>query len=106
MANVKLNVNLKEFENKDGQARFTVPERPSVRQQMAYTDAMFRGGDGPLAWWFGARELIQDWDCKLVPKLENLDLDKVDDPKITDLLIWAGLQVKLHMAALDSVPKN
>ena len=61
-----------------------------------------------LRLWEGAKALIipASWKCKLIPKLEEINLDELTDPEIMNLLIWVGLRVKEHVESLDATPKN
>lgn len=93
-----------EFKNDD--ACFTVPDRPTVRQQLAYFSAC-TGVDPDKhleRMWNGAKTLIRDWDCKLF-KID-VDLETVDDPKVADIILWAAISVKAHMNKLSEIPKN
>lgn len=85
---------------------FSVPDRPTVRQQMAYfsetTGVVNRAHLERL--WFGARSMITEWQCELFEK--DIDLDKVDDPRITEIILWAAVQVKTHLNSVTETPKN
>lgn len=83
---------------------FTVPDRPNVEQQLMYYSAA-GGRNFFLRYWMGARALIEKWECPLLPD-PNTDLATLTDPRITDILIWAGLEVMKHMNALEELPKN
>jgi hypothetical protein len=88
-------------------ASFTLPDRPSVRQQLAYFSeaGIARGQELFERYWRGALTIIQDWKCAALPD-PNIDLDALDDPKATEVILWAGIAAKNHMDALDNVPKN
>ena len=83
---------------------FSVPDVVTVRQQMAYFSA---GASKPALerLWLGARELITDWRCEIMPDIKT-DLDSIHDPNITAVLSWAGVAVKNHIDSLENVPKN
>ncbi len=49
--------------------------------------------------------MIQEWQCETIPD-HKADLDTMDNPEQTELMIWAALQVKGHMDALENIPKN
>ncbi len=96
-----------EFKRKKPSARFTVPDRLTVRQQLNYMSAVsIRPGIDWAGLWNGAVLLMDSFECELIPSLEKLDLDQVTDPKITSVLIWAGWEVKRHMDKLEEVEKN
>lgn len=84
--------------------KFTIPDRPTVRQQLEYFSA---GASLPLALrhWEGAKTLIQSWECKLLPDY-RADLDTITNPAVTSLIIQAGAEVVRFMNSLDDVPKN
>lgn len=96
-----------EFKNEDVKLRFTVPERPTVRQQLRYMGAAVSlgGEDLFLAFWRGALTMIEDWECELVTDPRKLDLDTVQDLRITELVTWVGLRVREYVTSLDELPK-
>lgn len=97
-----------EFTNDDPKVRFTVPDRPTVRQQMRYADVAVMQGNNFTAWWRAASVLIEDWECDLIPALDKANelMDKETNPKITEILTWVGMKVKEHINALEEIPKN
>jgi hypothetical protein len=98
-----------EFIREDKKARIVVPDHPTVRQQLAYFSTAAVGfvtGIDFVSFWRGACEIRQDWDCELIPDMDKLDMDKVTDPKITDIVAWAGSKVREHMRSLEELPKN
>lgn len=86
--------------------RFTIPDRPTVRQQMAYYSEV----TGTIRsvhierLWLGTKALIQEWECELFN--HDVDLDKVDDPRIVDIMIWAAISVRDHINKMSEIPKN
>lgn len=84
--------------------KFTVPDRPTVRQQLEYFSA---GAGLPMALrhWEGAKTLIQSWECEKLPD-HKVDLDTISDPAATTIIIAAGADVVRFMNSLDEVPKN
>ena len=95
-----------EFTNADFGAKFRVPDRPTVRQQLAYFSeaGMARGKEMFERLWLGALALAEGWECELLPD-PKANLDELTDPKIVQLLLWAGLVVEAHMNRLEEVPK-
>jgi len=87
---------------------FTVPTRPTVRQQLAYLGgaAILPGAEMFIRLWEGAVALIDDWKCKTIPDINDFDLDNTDDLAATNIILWVGLRVREHMNKLDEVPKN
>jgi hypothetical protein len=87
--------------------KFTVPDHPTVRQQLRYFSAAT--GRDPAEkmqrFWDGAIQLIERWECVKLPDFK-VDLDTLTDPLQTDIVIWVAFQVKLFMDRLDEVPKN
>ena len=86
---------------------FQLPDRVTVRQQLAYySGAGLAVGDELFErYWQGAKAIITDWKCEALPDI-HADLGSLTDPKATDVILWAGMEVKRHMESLDSVPKN
>lgn len=96
-----------EFKKKKPSARFVIPDKLTVRQQLDYLSAVsLKPGIDWLGLWQGAVLLIQEFECELIPSVEKLDLDKVTDPQITNVLVWVGWEVKRHMDKLEEVEKN
>lgn len=99
-----------EFKNDELGVSFTLPEpeKITVRMQMAYlSDAGFAYGKEYFErLWLGARTILSNWKCELIPDLQKLNLDAETNPKITDVIFWSGWEVKKYMDNLDKVPKN
>lgn len=94
-----------EFKNDD--CTFTIPDRPTVRQQLAWFSAVSGHDQNDLMerYWDGAKALIQKWECAALPDYK-VDIDTIDKPTQTAVMIWAGMQVLNFMRALEDVPKN
>lgn len=91
-----------EFKRED--CTFTVPDRPTVREQLAYYSAA-AGSNTLLRYWIGAQALIGSWKSTILPDYKA-DVNTLSDPSQTTLIIWAGLEVMKFMNALDDIPKN
>lgn len=95
-----------EFTNEEPRVRFTVVDRPTVRQQLAFWDAVQKDGIvRPEQYWNGLRIILEEWDCPCMPD-HDADLGELIDPEVTRVILWSGRQGLLHMAGLDEVPKN
>lgn len=96
------------FERENPNCTFSIPDRPTVRQQLMYFSAAAAGvgQDALIRYWMAAKAIISEWDCELAPDLDKIDIDAMDDPKLTDVLIWVGTQVWVKMNQLDELPKN
>lgn len=86
--------------------RFTIPDRPTVRQQMAYySEATGVTSKAHLErLWLGARSLILEWECDLFK--HDVDLDEVTDPQVTDIMLWVAIQVRNYLNGMGELPKN
>jgi len=95
-----------EITRQNPSARLVVPDKVTVRQQMAYFSAAY-AVEGPVfeRYWAGAAQLITEWECEIFPD-KSVSIDSVTNPQVTAVLIWAGLQVKNHIDSLDEVPPN
>lgn len=85
--------------------RFTIPDRPTVRQQMAY----YSEASGTIRphlerLWLGTRAIILEWECDLFK--HDVNLDEVDNPEIMSIMLWAAIQVRDHLNKMSEVPKN
>jgi len=88
--------------------KFTIPDRPTVRQQLRYFSAA-TGRDPSQKmerFWDGAAALIETWESKVIPDFKTADLDTLTEPSETGIIIWVALEVKMFMDALEDVPKN
>ena len=95
-----------EFTRTNPSARFTVPDKITVRQQLQYfSEARVPGQPLFERFWLGARPLIIDWQCEIMPD-KNIDLETITDPDVTQVIIWAGIQVKTHIDSLENIAKN
>jgi len=99
--------NVTEFVCKVPECKFTVPTRPTVRQQMEYFSACAGAREEKLLtrFWEGAKVLVIDWNCEILPDYKK-DTDDMDNPAQAELITWAALQVKAHMDSLENIPKN
>jgi hypothetical protein len=86
---------------------YTVPDRPTNRQQLAYfsNSLLARGADTLERYWLAAAALIQDWQCEVLPDIHT-DLNSISSPKATLIMIEVGLDIKRYMDALEEIPKN
>lgn len=91
-------------------AKFSVPDKITVRQQLAYYSACSGFGEDQKIerWWMGAVALIEpdSWKCELLPDIRNVSLDDLDDPNVTGIIIWASTQVRIYVSNLGTVSKN
>jgi len=96
-----------EYKNDKLSARFVVPDKITVRQQLAYFSLATSIESEKLVerLWAAGQPLITEWECASFPDL-SLSLDQCDDPRVTDVIIWAALQIKGHINNLDKIPKN
>lgn len=95
-----------EFKNEKLGVRLVIPDRPTVRQQLAYFSeaGLAQGRELFERYWLAARALITEWECEACAL--DVDIDKADEPRIASVVLWAGMQVKIHMDALERIPKN
>lgn len=100
------------FENEELGVSFTLPDEPTVRQQLRWRNArMRRGFSDPGATvyevvWEDILPLVGEWACEIAPRPEEIDLDTATDPLIADLVTWVGLRVFTHFEKVEAVPKN
>jgi hypothetical protein len=96
------------FTNEKLKTSFVLSDKITVRAQLAYFSeiGLARGREMWERLWFAARAIIQDWKCEIIPDLEKLNIDEVTDPDITELVIWASVEVKSYMDNLENIPKN
>lgn len=83
-------------------------DRPTVRQQTEYYALAAQGPTKDLfiRYWDAAQALIAEWECAAIPDRSKLDVDAETNPNVTAIMIWVGLEVKRHVDALETIPKN
>jgi len=96
-----------DFKHEKGLCSFSIPDRPTVRQQMRWFAAASGSEETESIerYWMGAQQLIQTWTCESLPDYK-VSLDEISEPTQTSIMIWAGLEVLKFMNALEDVPKN
>jgi len=96
-----------EYKNDELSARFTVPDKLTVRQQLQYysTVAFSDKKDMVERSFEGAKLLIDEWHCDLLPSLDD-SLDEVTNPLVADVILWATRKVREHVSQLRELPKN
>ncbi len=96
-----------DFQSDKYSTSFSIPDRPTVRQQMSYVSTAGRAQNKEYVekLWEAAKQIITSWKSELLPDI-TASLDTVDDPQITDMIIWAAFGVKNHVEGLESTPKN
>ena len=97
-----------EYKNDRLGVSFTLPDRPTVREQMRYfsTVRFTANPDRLECQWAAATALIREWKCARLPVLEAIDLDALTDPTDLNILVWASTQTVILMNDLEDVPKN
>jgi hypothetical protein len=94
-------------ENEKLGCSFSVPDRPTVRQQLAYF-SLIEKAEGQAKreqYWTAAQALISDWKAEDLPD-PSISLDEMSNPSQTLIILWAGAAVFGHMNTLDDLPKN
>lgn len=96
-----------EFKHELLNTRFVIPDRVTVRQQLAFISEASspRTKDLMENLWTAALLLILEWECPYLPD-KDADLDSIDSPKAADAILWASLQVRNYIQRLDEIPKN
>jgi hypothetical protein len=98
--------NLTRFDRVEPEAHFSLPARPTVRQQLEYYSRYADTRDAPLylRLWHSAKILITDWECRTLPNKET-DLNSLTDPQTATVVMWAGNVVMQYMNDLEALPK-
>lgn len=97
-----------EYRNDELGVAFTVPDRPTVRQVLAYDGALEFSRDNAswVRFWLAACEIGQTWQCETVALSADVLDSELTDPRQVQVIKWAGLAAFGHMQALKDVPKN
>ena len=97
-----------EYKNEELGVRFTMPDKPTVRQMLRYRSLTPVPGRNPglyEEYWYAVSELIDEWECEVVPE-KGADLDALDDMRAVDIIAWVIHSGVGHMNRLGDVPKN
>jgi len=97
-----------EFNHPEHEATFFLPEKPTIRQLMAYDGFEFlRGRQMYERFWDAARTVMQDWECELLPDIE-ISLDEAGTEEQLEIIKWACLLVWdwRYKFKQDQLPKN
>lgn len=97
-----------EYKHPSLPVKFSLPDKLTVRDQLAYYSAVGDAFGEPtwIRYWRGASELVRDWECELIPNIKELDIDAETNPDIATIAIWVGKQVVGILTEMESVPKN
>ena len=95
-----------EYKNEKLGARFVVPDKITVRQQLTYISEASGYSDSNRVekLWTAATGLITEWEC---PGFSlDVSLDDETNPSVASAIIWAALEVQKHVSNLENIPKN
>lgn len=91
-------------------ARFDMPDKLTVRQQLAIRNRIMRsqvgGADLIPLWWEIGKELMTGWSSDSVPDPTAVDLDTETDPDVANVVWEAALMVANWFNHLGDVEKN
>ena len=100
---------------------FTVKDRPTVMEQMGYSNLLFENRNENNFWrnWVAAIGMVSDWDSKVIEdpnkvfkqKPEGhtdggLFLDEETNPEVLHLIMFVGNTAMVHISSLENVEKN
>ena len=101
-----------DFNHPDKKAKFTLPDKPTIRQVLVYDNTIEMGRTAPTMYvrlWTAALPLIQDWQSETVKLDIDLDGEYPGEESI-EIIEWAGLAVfswRLDLKSSETVaPKN
>lgn len=95
------------YERENG-ASFDLPDRMTVRQQLAFRAKLSERDDGGVfvRYWNAAPSVVTDWQCELIPDMAGVDLDTAVDPRVTEIIVWTANTIANHIAEMETPPKN
>lgn len=84
-----------------------VPDRPTVRQQLAFFALVgdARGRDKFERYWEGAKAIVTEWQCPALPDTD-IDLDEISNPVQARIVLSVGLRILTYMNTLEDIPPN
>lgn len=97
-----------DFESEALGVKFSIPDAIPVRHQLLFRGGVWgrKGSDNFIRFWEGAKELVQNWECELIPDPQALDMDQETNPRIADIVQYVGITTAGHITDLGAVPKN
>lgn len=102
-----------EFVNKELKCKFSLPEPLRMRHveqyEVARDTARAAGARfAPAINWVGALDLLEGWECEVLPDPEGLtpeDLADVHGP-VLQIIVWVASTVATHIMSELFIPKN
>ena len=97
-----------EYKNDDLGVSFEIPDKITVRKQLAFYSAAsaFSGEMQYGRYWAAAMAVIENWKSELIPDPAKLDMDDESNPSIATAIIWVSNTAIAHLNRLEAVPKN
>lgn len=102
-----------EFYNEALGCRFTLPEPFRLRHVEQYDagrdKARAAGAQfAPSINWVGAMEILENWDCEILPDPHKLSPDDLRDThgEALQIVMWVSSQVNVYVLAKLYIPKN
>jgi hypothetical protein len=96
-----------DYESESLGVSFSLPDRLTVREQLAYRERAFMTGDSVFERiWLGAVPLIKNWKCDHIPDPAAVDLATETSAKVARVVAYVANVAAEHVASLDDVPKN
>ncbi len=95
------------YDNPELGVSFTIPDKITVGEQLEYFSAreFTEPEERLIRLWDASKVLIADWQCKLIPDMDELKLESTD-PQITKIVLWVIARSSNHMAGILSIPKG
>jgi len=97
-----------EFNHPELEARFTLPDEPTIRLLLLYDGAIARGLGSEMfsRLWDAAKLVIDEWECESVTL--DVNIDEAGDHATIEIIEWAGLATFSWREAMkaERLPKN
>ena len=97
------------FENAELEVAFSLPDNPTVRQQMRWKAQVAFAEDAAEVYevmWERCFNLVEDWESDLIPEPGEVDLDTETDTRVAEAVMWVAGQIWAHMNGLDEIEKK
>lgn len=102
-------MSVKHYENEALGVAFALPEKPTVRQMLAFRSGIIlrqSPQDTIASYWEGFLALVQDWQCERLPDPQVVDLDAETSVKIADIIMWCANTAAGHTAQWEQQDPN
>ena len=96
-----------EYKNEKLGCSFELPDRPTVRQQLAFYSTLRQWKEDPpeVQCWEAGKKILTHWECAALPD-PLTSLDEMTNPTQVRVITWAGWTLFGHFNKLEDLDPN